>query len=430
MFIRSLGGRQIKVLIDTAGAPAIVDIKTSPDVDFVNNELEGESIRPITLSWAKIWTDKPRVAALRFDVPYIDGHNWRGRATWASYKQMIPDGTPGIYLIRWAGGAYIGNAKNIRERLDTHFQYFRRLKVDVLRGYPADTDYNIYWLPAPEKWIKPANVIEDMEALIRNVVARAGGYRGTISRSSSSNRDIINAFRSLGFSNRKELELTASVFLDGKDNTTAHPLQEEIRGPVHASITWTTSPLTLHQVIANVPRPGYRWKGGVYILLNQNGHILKAGQTHDFAKRANDYTKGRYQGTIPEKRPYSMYLGRVTVASGSVNPLAAYIAIERAIIRTLIRLTERGSLALAEPHTGRPLPLVRKTTDFRPNPVVNHIKIKHLLPARLAPAGPLDVRDAYNLGAAAASGVWSGTPAPSATARDLYLAQDHSPWEI
>lgn len=189
-------------------------------------------------------------------------------------------------------------------------------------------------------------------------------------------------------------------------NYQAPLLDEVIGGPVFARLRWR-GPFLLNQVLTHN-------SGGVYLLLNRYGTILKAGQAEKFSARSKKYLGKIYQAASMPKRPHKMYLATIQMqrAVGDNrapnNPALVINSVERAITRTLRR-------------AGRTLPLERNY--HKPQPVVKEIQINNLLPERyanlvnLAYTGPGN-RNVYPL-----------PPGRNAGNRHLYLRRaDHPQW--
>lgn len=185
--------------------------------------------------------------------------------------------------------------------------------------------------------------------------------------------------------------------------------EEEIRGPVNVSINWTSNPVPLNQVAA------HRKKGGVYILLNQRGNVLKAGEG-DFAARAKVYRGSDHQGKQPDVvlRPSAMYLGTLTIDSPSRYHKATVLTVERVITRTLFRLHDNNILPRIGTH--RALPLEGQSANILHSAVINYVKVNNVIPRRLVP----DIRVAYA----------PGQPHRYASPRNLYLTTTQSNWEF
>ncbi|MCG7873643.1 MAG: hypothetical protein N0C81_20365 [Candidatus Thiodiazotropha lotti] len=155
---------------------------------------------------------------------------------------------------------------------------------------------------------------------------------------------------------------------------------EDIVGPVYVSIRWRSRPYLINDVKAIAG-------GGVYLLLNGQGTILKAGQTQSFRERVKTYASTRNQSKPARDKPHKMYLGEVlmqrspTDLRAPLNTARVMNSVEQAIIRTLRRAglrlkmetNYRGQLnVVGEIHIRNILPtpythLVRRAYGYRLN---------------------------------------------------------------
>jgi len=185
-----------------------------------------------------------------------------------------------------------------------------------------------------------------------------------------------------------------------------------ILGPVNVTISWTAEPVPLAAVAT------HRMKGGVYILLNEKGNVLKAGQG-SFPNRAAHYIASHWAG---DRRPHAMYLGTLVIHSPSRHYQGTVQVVERVISRTLMRLHEPrppSRRPVLSPIPGeRALPLEGAVANTRPRDVINYVRIDNVLPRSLVP----EVRLAYDGGVDGAHARASG--------RNLFLTTAQSQWEI
>ena len=163
-------------------------------------------------------------------------------------------------------------------------------------------------------------------------------------------------------------------------NPAAMWADEDIVGPVYVSIRWRSRPYLLNEVRALSG-------GGVYLLLNSQNTILKAGQTQAFRERVKNYLSSRNQSKLERDRPHKMYVAEVLMQRSATDPRAprnttrVMNSVEQAIIRTLRRAglrlkmetNYRGELSVVgEIHIRNILPkaythLVRRAYGYRLN---------------------------------------------------------------
>ena len=186
----------------------------------------------------------------------------------------------------------------------------------------------------------------------------------------------------------------------------------QILGPVNVTISWTAEPVPLAAVAA------HRMKGGVYILMNDKGNVLKAGRG-SFPNRAAHYIASHWTGN---RKPHAMYLGTLLIHSPSRHHDGTVQVVERVISRTLMRLHEprppSGRRVLSPIAGERALPLEGAVANTRPRDVINYVRIDNVLPRGLVP----EVRVAYNGGV--------GHAHPRASERNLFLTTTQSQWEV
>lgn len=116
VYQRPLGSGTVNVLTDTADQPTVVDVRVDPD-DGPQEEysLGNVLMRQAPASRRGVVEQVSRQFALRFHE--------------VTQLQRVSD-APGLYVIQWPGGQYLGKADKMRRRLLEHRALMLRYGID------------------------------------------------------------------------------------------------------------------------------------------------------------------------------------------------------------------------------------------------------------------------------------------------------------
>lgn len=200
-FERPLGHRSLSLLAERQrGWPTIVNVSLASNRPEAWGE-DDEGSWPQAIA-GRTWPSSAhvrRLTSVPFNVGAAPTHSWKGPVLLSDYARpnALPR-APGLYLLIWADGAYLGSATSsggIYQRIREHHEGVLRLSY----GPPEPSKYKVYYLQ-----LRNGDEARDFERRYLNAIIhfnQAAPLAATPVRQ--------QRYKDQGFRNRKELETSS-----------------------------------------------------------------------------------------------------------------------------------------------------------------------------------------------------------------------------
>ncbi len=231
---RDFGNRRVGLLIDMRREPKVIDISIRPENDNEQAEvvtaMGEDTVWNAAIDYRSKWPGGEATkrhlksvpkTIMEEDYPNIaTGLAWVGFATFEDLSRLPSD--PGLYLIVWENGAYLGStgdSQGIQNRVKQHLAAFKKIGFVPLN--PKNfRKFRVIW--QPKTWIGQPSVTKFEDKYLNRIASRP------IAEGQSVSAVRQAAYRRVGFRNLRELEFESPDDLNMYNMSRNEELDEEL----------------------------------------------------------------------------------------------------------------------------------------------------------------------------------------------------------